>query len=313
MPAVVAAWVLIAAGALCLLARSVTSINHVLVLSACASPYAPLLLVAAGVILGVGRHWVQLAVAIVVLIALLVPLVPTALRRPVADSAADGLTVMTFNMRLGSADAESVVREVGRHDVGLLMLQEMTPAALARLRAAGIDAAMHYSYPVPGERAAGVAVFSRYPLADERSYPGFPNSVISVRVSLPMGATLTAFSSHLGAPWPQNGTQWRVDSENLGRILASTPGTVIDAGDFNATTALAPFRSILATADVSDAAALAGEPSLRTYPADARVLPPLLGIDHVVTRGFGAHAVWTLHIPGSDHRALLARLVLDAR
>ena len=46
-----------------------------------------------------------------------------------------------------------------------------------------------------------------------------------------------------------------------------------------------------------------------TYPADS-LLPPVLTIDHVLVGSrWRATDVRTLSVPGSDHRAVLARLV----
>ncbi len=70
-------------------------------------------------------------------------------------------------------------------------------------------------------------------------------------------------------------------------------------GDFNSTLDMAQFRSIL-DSGYRDAAAFAP-----TYPADGR-LPPMLPIDHILTRNSSSSEPWTATIPGSDHRALLA-------
>jgi endonuclease/exonuclease/phosphatase (EEP) superfamily protein YafD len=84
---------------------------------------------------------------------------------------------------------------------------------------------------------------------------------------------------------------------------------VIVGGDFNATPDVAQFRSVLRTG-FADAADQAGAGMTRTYPAD-RWFPPLIAIDHVLTRGGAvATGVQTVSISGSDHRALLARIAV---
>ncbi|WP_442521722.1 hypothetical protein, partial [Salmonella enterica] len=46
-----------------------------------------------------------------------------------------------------------------------------------------------------------------------------------------------------------------------------------------------------------------------TYPAGRRV-PPLLGIDHILTRNSSASGVHTVRIPGTDHLGLAATIHL---
>ncbi len=71
---------------------------------------------------------------------------------------------------------------------------------------------------------------------------------------------------------------------------------------------MAPFRNLL-TNGFADAAEQSGAGITRTFPADS-TLPPLLGIDHVLTYNATATDVQTVRVPGSDHLGLLATLRL---
>jgi endonuclease/exonuclease/phosphatase (EEP) superfamily protein YafD len=82
---------------------------------------------------------------------------------------------------------------------------------------------------------------------------------------------------------------------------------VVVAGDFNATVDHAQFRDLL-DHGYADAAESSGAGYLPTYPTD-RWYGPLIGIDHVLFRGMQADSADTYDLPGSDHRAVLARLV----
>ena len=91
--------------------------------------------------------------AAVALAALVVAVAPRALDGPqlvAAAPAADRrLVVMSVNLRLGDADAGAIMALVRRHDVDVLSLVELSPAAVARLdvrRGAGAAAR-------PGPRA----------------------------------------------------------------------------------------------------------------------------------------------------------------
>jgi endonuclease/exonuclease/phosphatase (EEP) superfamily protein YafD len=89
----------------------------------------------------------------------------------------------------------------------------------------------------------------------------------------------------------------------------SGDGCVIAAGDFNSSVDMVEFRRALAESDFRDAAAHAGAGLLRTYPANT-VVPPLIGIDHVLTHDCTAGSVTTVPVPGSDHRGVVATVAI---
>ena len=305
-------WLCTLIALLCLLARSIDTTNHWLLIAACAAPYAPALGLVAVVVLGLSRRRLGLVLAIFASVALAVAPARVLLARAPATAGGKPLTLLTFNMRLGQASATEVVAAVRQHQVDLLTLQEITPEELTRLDAAGLASVLPNRFEQVGGGGTGVAMFSRYPLTDHRSFPQFTLHVISARLTVPGGAPITAFSSHLAAPWPQAPDTWKSESASLGAVLAATSGDVVDAGDFNATSSLRPFRSLVHTGRMTDGAAQAGAVGLRTYPADHALVPPLLGIDHVLVRGVTAHHLSTLHLAGSDHRAVLATLTVPA-
>jgi endonuclease/exonuclease/phosphatase (EEP) superfamily protein YafD len=44
----------------------------------------------------------------------------------------------------------------------------------------------------------------------------------------------------------------------------------------------------------------------------AAVVPPVFAVDHILTRGCTATSMRTLQVPGSDHRALVADIVMQS-
>lgn len=88
--------------------------------------------------------------------------------------------------------------------------------------------------------------------------------------------------------------------------LAETAGqgAVIVAGDFNSTPDMRQFRDLL-TNGYRDAVEQTGAGFAPTFPSN-KWFPPVLVIDHVLTRNAAASSIQTVDIPGSDHRALLA-------
>jgi endonuclease/exonuclease/phosphatase (EEP) superfamily protein YafD len=71
------------------------------------------------------------------------------------------------------------------------------------------------------------------------------------------------------------------------------------------------FRDLL-TNGYRDAVEQTGAGFAPTFPSN-RWYPPVITIDHILTRNASASPVGTIEVPGSDHRALLAtvRVPLD--
>ena len=82
------------------------------------------------------------------------------------------------------------------------------------------------------------------------------------------------------------------------------------AGDFNATLDHGELRRLL-DRGYRDAAEQAGTALRPTWPADRSLIPALVTIDHVLAdRRIRVASARTVAIPGSDHRGVLAVLVL---
>ena len=138
--------------------------------------------------------------------------------------------------------------------------------------------------------------------------------MISAHVSIPDTQQGTVFvATHLPGPWPNDIGPWREEIHSLTATLADIKAqangrAVIVAGDFNATYDMVPFRNLL-TNGFANAAEQSGAGITRTFPADQK-LPPLIGIDHILTYNATATDVQTVRVPGSDHLGLLATISL---
>ena len=122
----------------------------------------------------VTREWLVAAVAAAALTLLVVAVAPRALHGPrLAGDATKGprLVVMTVNLRFGEADPRAVVRLVREHHVDVLSLEELTPAAVAGLDAAGVRGLLPARVLRPRERAAGTGLMARSPLPRSRRRP----------------------------------------------------------------------------------------------------------------------------------------------
>jgi endonuclease/exonuclease/phosphatase (EEP) superfamily protein YafD len=268
------------------------------------SPYLMLAAPVAAVLFVVARQWLVLALALVVVVAC----ASTQSRlfvsaRAPADSTR--LVTMTCNLRLGQASPAAVVRAVRDHRVDLLTLQELTGPEQTRLEQAGLDDVLPYHAAHADPNAVGTGMWSRHPLTSIGRRTDFTFAFITAKLVLPrVAAPVAVVTLHMAGPVPSS-TLWQRDIRRLPGVLRdlSPDGTVVVGGDFNATPDVAQFRALLVDG-YADGAEQAGAGVTRTYPAHTWY-PPLIAIDHVLTRHAVATSAETLPIAGSDHRALL--------
>src|SRR3954447_17646430 len=97
---------------------------------------------------------------------------------PMATPPGDGdrLRVATVSLRRGLVRSRPVVDLVRRHDVDVLAVAELTPAAERSLRAAGIDELLPYAHVIPARTgstpSASGAVWTRRPIRSRGRTPG---------------------------------------------------------------------------------------------------------------------------------------------
>ncbi|BCI79872.1 hypothetical protein MTY66_14970 [Mycolicibacterium sp. TY66] len=289
--------------------RWVPIVNRTLLALAAGAPYALIGAPVAAILFGAAGNWPLAAVAVGTTVVAAVIQLPL-FRRAKAPSGT-ALRFLSANLRYGRADAEAVVR-YAEESADIVALQELTPAALARLESAGLDRLFPHRALREMDEPGGVGLWSRHPISDIRIDDGFWLGMLAADVHLPEAPAPTrVLTVHLSAPWPDPLQGWRDDLARLAGTLltaarAST-GPVLLAGDLNATPDMREFRRLLRQG-YQDAGAQAGAGVVRTHPSDI-VAPPVFAVDHILTRGYVATSLRTLQVPGSDHRALLAQLV----
>ncbi len=221
------------------------------------------------------------------------------------------MVVLQANLEVGGADPTTLTDLVRGRRVDILATEELTYSEEQALVAAGLPALLPHRYTAPlPDGGGGLGIWSRYPLSDTHNLPGYELGVLTAHVATTSGP-VTFVAVHLLPPYPYPTHLWQTEIARLRELITGLPGTapVVVAGDFNATTDHAQFRALLDDG-YGDAAEESGAGYLPTYPSD-RWFGPLIGIDHVLTRGSAvAASADTLELPGSDHRALLVNLVL---
>lgn len=287
--------------------------GHPLVALVAFTPYAAALSPVPVVVALLLRRRLAAAVAAVAAVVLLAAVAPRALPGPQrAEAGAGGrpLVVMSANLLVGAADATAIVRLVREHDVDVLSLQELTPDALRRLDAAGVRALLPARAARPDPGWSGVGLLAREPLRAVAPRSGSVATQLEAVLSPRDGPDLRLVAVHPLPPVSRANTRaWRRALRRLpGPRAGDTPRVLI--GDFNATLDHRELRRLL-DRGYADAADATGDGLRPTWPTTGGRLP--LTIDHVLFPApLGVRRVSLHTIPGSDHRAIVAQLVLPA-
>ncbi|WP_233209282.1 endonuclease/exonuclease/phosphatase family protein [Mycobacterium sp. ENV421] len=282
------------------------------------SAYAPFIALGGLVLSALSRRIVLVVAAVLVMtttVALQVPRYFSS--RPSAGSAVD-LRVLSSNLRKGQADATPFVT-LAKTSADVVTASELTPEAAQAFSRAGMGEAFPYAVLFPAPDSGGIGLWSRYPLTP--TSPTINGDLLTAvaHVAVPGVSTAPLIASvHIISPLAFGQIsvdRWEVgiaDAKSLLDGFSSNAGraSVIVAGDFNTTPDIQQFRELL-TNGYRDAADQAGVGFVPTFPADS-ALPPVLAIDHVITRGATATSLKATDVPGSDHRALLVTVRLPA-
>jgi endonuclease/exonuclease/phosphatase (EEP) superfamily protein YafD len=298
-----------------LLARYVPLANHVVMFAAALSPYLMTAAVLSVVLFFLGRRWVLAMAATAVLVAgvaVELPLFMSEHRE--AGVGTVPLRVLTANIYFGLGDANTLAATANA-SADVLAVQELTPDSVARLSAAGLDKTFPYHALDARPGASGVGMWSRFPIASSERIADFALAMVSARIEVEgVQVDPTVLVAHMAGPWPQPIDDWRGEMKRMQATmsdLAESAGTgcAIVAGDFNSTPDMREFRSLLHQG-FQDASQQAGAGFNRTYPANSRVYPPIIAIDHVLTFQCTATSAETTALPGSDHRGLMSSVAV---
>jgi endonuclease/exonuclease/phosphatase (EEP) superfamily protein YafD len=282
------------------------------------APVATLVAFAGVAVAAAASWWLALVLAIPAL-TLLAWQLPPARRTggeigPVAEQlpgpapGAPTLQVLSLNAQRGSADPAAVVRAVERHQVDVLVVQELTPGMVGRLADAGLGTLLPYRHIDPRPKAGGTGLWTRWPLTPLPQVPGTVAAAPRARIEPVDGWPVTVTGVHPKAPMRRNVRRWQQELATIRSTLINMDGHQVVAGDFNASRDHRPFRDLLAAGfvDCADTARRRPWPGF-TWPA-GRWIPSVMRLDHVlVSRGSATvSASRVIRVPRTDHRAVLA-------
>jgi endonuclease/exonuclease/phosphatase (EEP) superfamily protein YafD len=223
------------------------------------------------------------------------------------------IRILSSNLRKGQADEVSLV-EFAQRNADAITVTELTPEAVERFSRVGIDEAFPHSHLLFGPGIGGIGIWSRYPLTALSTPKRRGVAIAAARLRVP-GVRFDPLlaSIHLRPPMGGDKTvdDWRLAMASAKERLnsfarAAGPAAVIIGGDYNSTPDVRQYRDLL-TNGYHDAVEQTGAGFAPTYPSDTWY-PPVIVIDHVMTRNAAAKSIRTVDIPGSDHRALLATI-----
>jgi endonuclease/exonuclease/phosphatase (EEP) superfamily protein YafD len=260
------------------------------------------------------RVWPALAAAMVMLVlaSLVVPRWLADADTGPATAGGPALRVLSANLLVGGAQADTIVGLVRTNQVDLVAFQEFTTQAQAALERAGLTDLLPNRVAFPVDGVTGSALYSRYPLTNGAFHVHEASGFGQARATLtvPGASPIEVESAH---PCPPSGWSrshcWRADLVDQPAATVNGPVRLL-MGDFNATLDHAALRRLIATG-YRDAADVVGAGYSRTWPYDEKWYLPAVAIDHVLAdRRVGVTEVSVHPVPNSDHRAVFAALQL---
>jgi endonuclease/exonuclease/phosphatase (EEP) superfamily protein YafD len=274
------------------------------------TPYVTLLALVVAVVAAWRRWWAGAAVtgaSALVLLALLAP-------RAIPDRAPAGapgvrVRVLAANVASNDRAAGPMIAAVRRWDVDVFSAVELSPAVVRAYKSAGAETLFPRRALQPRPGFSGTGLYSRLPLGSALSPGGTRFGLAAAVLRAPGAVPVGLVSVHLPAPTtPHAAARWRHDMRTL--PAAGTGPLHLLAGDFNATLDHAELRRQIGRG-FHDAAEQAGVALRPTWPMGKSPLPTLITIDHVLAdRRIRVVSVRTVTLPGSDHRGVLADLLL---
>jgi len=307
-------WLSLGTIALGLVARHLPFASRPVVIGAALFPYLALAGPLSVIVFSLRRRWLLVGASATVTAAAIATQIPQHLSHK-SENARRGVVpvrVMSVNLCLGRASAASLVGSA-LENADVVAVQELTPEGLARLSAAGMDAAFPYRHVYPRPGAHGIGLWSKFALSQAWTIAAPRMPFAAAKIAVPGAhADPLLVVVHVTNPWHIDG--WAADIRRLSNALReaedwSEGAAVIVAGDFNSTLDMRPFRDVLRLG-YRDAARQAGAGFTLTFPGSMPV-PPLAAIDHILVRRCTAVTARTLIVPGSDHRALVATITIN--
>lgn len=234
---------------------------------------------------------------------------------PIAGPSVE-VRVLSSNLRYGRAAPDGFVK-LAVENADVITVSELTPEAVERFNRAGLGETFPHFQLDPRPRAGGIGIWSRYPLTEVTAPRRRSVKMPAARIKVP-GVEFRPLvaSVHIQSPvsgdtdtveaWSNGMAGAKAQLDNFAREARGA--AVIIGGDYNSTPDMRQFRDLL-TNGYRDAVEQLGAGYAPTFESNSSV-PPLITIDHILIRNAAAKTIKTVTVEGSDHRALLATILV---
>ncbi|MEP6648935.1 MAG: endonuclease/exonuclease/phosphatase family protein [Lapillicoccus sp.] len=224
---------------------------------------------------------------------------------------AETVTVFSSNLEFGGGNADDVVKGVRDHEADIVVLVELTPQAVTRLKAAGLEDDLPYVVGRPEAGTTGAVVRSRWPVTLLDPGEGVDGSLFWEPYALVQrpGGAFRVKAIHTRQPIV-SARGWHQDLGRLRgwQLAQPTDLPLLLAGDFNASESHPAFRSMLE--GLTDAHRPTGGGWVQTWPQGRRI-PPFVQLDHIIGRGVTAVDAGVTPVRGTDHAAVWTTVTLE--
>jgi endonuclease/exonuclease/phosphatase (EEP) superfamily protein YafD len=272
---------------------------------------APLVTVVALPVLAVAigsKHPVPIAISVV---AVLIPwalVVGYAASGPGSTSVGSDNTVRVVEVdgAGGRASARDIVQLSRSYDADVVVVTGLTSQLAHELTVQGLGTVLASRWvSIPAGTGAGTGLWSRLNVSNLKPLSGLSAPSVQGTISFGSASVQITVAALAGRPLLP-GADWRSDLGDLAALPKSGPQFIV--GGLDATPWQPAFRK-LTKAGWHDAADVVGQGLRPTWPAWSPL--PVAPLDHVLVRGgLGVSGTTTRKVAGTDHRALVATLIL---
>lgn len=212
------------------------------------------------------------------------------------------LRIFHMNVLQPNTAFDGAIAQALASDADVISVQEVSPEWAVALRC-GLGESHPYAYIEPRTNCYGIALFSRRPLTGTCLLDVEGAPFIEARMDVD-GRPVRLLAVHATSPITYGHFRRRnAQLDQLGAYLAQDDTATIVVGDLNTVPWDGAYGRFCARAGLRSTTAR----FQRTWPS----VGPFAAIplDHVlVSPGIASSALRTVHIPGSDHKGLLAEL-----
>ena len=224
--------------------------------------------------------------------------------RPALNGSGSALRIAQMNVLQPNLHHDEVVRCALASEAAMISFQEVSPEWAVALSSA-LRATYPYSHIETRTNCYGIALFSRVPFLSVRTLEieGAPFVDALVRLD---ERTVRVLAVHATSPTSYaEFTRRNAQFDALARNVSEADLPTVVIGDLNTV----PWDHAYERFCRRSGMRALDAPDLRTWPAIGPLA--LIPLDHALTSDhLASAAVSTFHIPGSDHRGLLADLQL---